>query len=32
VRIKVTCTPLAGPDMKDPKGVILVMDEADGTR
>ena len=30
VRVRVTCTPLAGPDMKDPQGVILLMDEADG--
>jgi two-component system, chemotaxis family, CheB/CheR fusion protein len=31
VHLKVTCTPLAGPDMKDPQGVILLMEEANGT-
>jgi len=31
VHVKVTCTPLAGPDMKDPQGVILLMEEANGT-
>jgi two-component system CheB/CheR fusion protein len=31
VRIKVTCTPLAGTVAKEPQGAILLMEETDGT-
>jgi two-component system, chemotaxis family, CheB/CheR fusion protein len=31
VRVKVTCTQLAGVNGKEPEGVILVMEETDGT-
>ena len=30
MRVRVTCTQLAGPEGKDPQGVILLMEEADG--
>jgi two-component system, chemotaxis family, CheB/CheR fusion protein len=30
IRVKVTCTRLAGPNGGDPQGVILLMEEADG--
>jgi two-component system, chemotaxis family, CheB/CheR fusion protein len=31
IRVKVTCTQLAGPNGGEPQGVILAMEETDGT-